>query len=129
MEWGTEHGFLGKPNNRSTLRQQGLSLQNPETLLGEGNLVTEIREEKDPADQDGREVLENQASGRCWLWNREEIVLYSLPMGDKRHKAFLSGFGWPRAGPSLLDMTFKICFSLRKGMGRSVKNQPPRTKN
>jgi len=92
MEWGTEHGFLGKPNNRSTLRQQGLSLQNPETFLGEGNRATEIREEKDPADQDGREVLENQGLGRCWCVEQRGD---SLSMGDKRRKAFLSVLAGP----------------------------------
>lgn len=72
------------------------------------------RKRTQPTKMEGRSLKIKPREG-AGVWNREEIVLYSLPMGDKRCKAFLSGFGWPRAGPSLLDMTFKICFSLRKG--------------
>lgn len=63
---GNKAWLSRKTKQVNKLRYQGFSLQNPERLLGEGNLATEIREEKDPAHQDGREVLENQASERGW---------------------------------------------------------------
>lgn len=61
MEWGTERAWLSRktkqPNNRSALKHQGLSLENPERLLEGGSLTAKIREEKDPADQGGRGTL------------------------------------------------------------------------
>ena len=48
--------------------------------------------------------------------DREVVVLYSRPMGDKRHKAFLSGFGWHRPWSFPVEL-FKMGFSCRKGKG------------